>query len=244
MADCELPPERDEDGCIVLGKNFYLAPDCTLPAGVCLSVDYDADEKTLEKFSSKILARESSRTVAQVSKDDEKSVSRNEPNDPEIKMADAPKLPDSVLPALPADPAAAVGQAQEVALTAANDIAPLLEAAPGGAGVAAALIAVAGGGAAFKFYTQWNKNKHEENMERLRLESEKSETDHTKCAAERVSLVAKIDALSAQLAEMEKKQKSLSLSVGDDLEDRLEAIEKKLAPAKRKAPVRRKRAED
>jgi TolA-binding protein len=124
-------------------------------------------------------------------------------------------------------------QAQEVALTAANDIAPLLEAAPGGAGVAAALIAVAGGGAAFKFYSQWNKNKHEESMERMRLESEKSESDHAKCGIERATLVAQIEQLNGKIKELEDKNKALSLSMGDDLTERLEKIEKQLSKVKK-----------
>jgi hypothetical protein len=124
-------------------------------------------------------------------------------------------------------------QAQEVALTASKDIAPLLEAAPGGAGVAAALIAVAGGGAAFKFYSQWNKNKHEENMEKMRLESEKSQSDHTKCGIERATLVAQIEQLNGKIQELEDKNKALSLSMGDDLSDRLEKLEKQLAKVKK-----------
>lgn len=147
---------------------------------------------------------------------------------------------------LPETPPAPVSQAMELVPTVSpQEIGSLIEQAGGGGlGIAAALIAVAGGGAAFKFYSQFSKNRHEEKMEKMRLESEKQDKEHGKCAAERLSLVAKLDAVSAQLAEMEKKQQALSLSVGDDLEDRLEALEKKVSTGRKKAPVRRKKSDD
>lgn len=122
--------------------------------------------------------------------------------------------------------------ASEVQPASPEDIGALIEQSGGGfTGVAAALIAVAGGGAAMKFYSDMNKNKHEEKMEKLRLESEAQKNnsgDHTACQAERATLIAKLEETNQKLTRLESKQKGLALSVGDDMEDRLASLEKKV----------------
>ena len=87
-----------------------------------------------------------------------------------------------------------------------------------GAAIAMAVVAVAGGGAAFKLYSQIAKQRHEER------------NNHAPCAA-------RIAELEAKLAKVE----SANLSIGgvdvDELIDRIEKLEK-AAKAKRKV-VRR-----
>lgn len=104
------------------------------------------------------------------------------------------------------------------------------------------LVAVAGGGAAWKFYDNWSKRKHEENMARI----ERGEQDsHASCKAERAALDAKL----AQVAERlegalktlddvakrleEVRSSSVSLS-SNDLDERLEKLEKAFKVSKKK----------
>lgn len=84
-----------------------------------------------------------------------------------------------------------------------DDIALLLHAAPGGAGLVAGVLAVVGGGAAFRLYSQWMKNKHEENMARLKDEATKRENEHA-------LLVGQIEALQKQVAALESKTDAAS----------------------------------
>lgn len=133
---------------------------------------------------------------------------------------------------LAASDTSAAQTATEIQPPSPQEISALVEQSGGGfAGVAAALIAVAGGGAAMKFYSDMNKNKHEEKMEKLRLESEAQKSnngDHTACQAERATLLAKLEETNEKISRLESKQKGLALSVGDDMEDRLASLEKKV----------------
>ena len=61
----------------------------------------------------------------------------------------------------------------------------------GGLAVILSLIAVVGGGAAWKFYSQSSSQKHELEMAKL----EKGQTDHAACEAKRMELSARLDAL-------------------------------------------------
>ena len=113
-----------------------------------------------------------------------------------------------------------------------DELGSLVEQSGGGAvGVAVALIAVAGGGAAMKFYSDFSKNRHEEKMEKMRLEAESqknSNNDHTACQAERATLQEALSETNEKLARLESKQKTLALSMSDDVEDRIHALEKKI----------------
>lgn len=156
-------------------------------------------------------------------------------------------LPSNPLPfPLPSAPAPA--EATElVSAVSPQEIGNLIEQAGGGGiGIAAALIAVVGGGAAFKFYSQFSKNRHEEKMERMRLESERGEKEHAKCAAERDELLAKIKSLSNDmegLAEDQKKaERSLKKALTERLDEMEEQLEDQMRAAKKKTAARRKTA--
>jgi hypothetical protein len=138
--------------------------------------------------------------------------------------------------------------AHEVALTATKELAPLLEKPTDFNGVMVALIAVAVAVAAWKFYSQFSKNKHEENMEKLRIQSEQQKNnDHAQCDAKHMALSAKVEELSAKLAAAEDKLAQPpappDLDVDfDDMKDRLEKIEKSLKQAKAKEPAKAAKA--
>jgi uncharacterized protein HemX len=133
----------------------------------------------------------------------------------------------------PTGPIVSPVQASEAAPGAptAAELRDLATSGEGGAyGVILAAIAVAGGGAAWKFYSDASKNKHEERMERLRIEAEqgKNKGDHTLCTAERVALENKLREATERLDKLERDHRTLALSAGDDLDDRILKIEKKI----------------
>lgn len=107
-----------------------------------------------------------------------------------------------------------------------------------------AVVAVAGGGAAWKFYSEHSKRKHEENMARI----ERSDDQHGACKAERAALDAKLsqvaERLEGALRRLDEVAKSLEQvraeapSLGglepDVLEERLEKLEKAFKVSKKK----------
>lgn len=105
--------------------------------------------------------------------------------------------------------------------------------------VVLAVVGVAGGGAALKFYQSWQKSRHEENMKRLEIEekrADKQEDSHQKCSVERMVLESKIVALESKLETVSQKA---SLSFGsdfdpEDLEKRLKKLEKATKVAAKK----------
>jgi len=120
-----------------------------------------------------------------------------------------------------------------------------------------ALIAVAGGGAGWKFYQSFAKQKHEQRMKELELkekrleiqsQSEDKKDDHKACeaarAADRAALEAKIAELSAKLDAKASEEKPAPAPPTlpdlpfdpEELNDRLEQIERALkkAPSKSK----------
>jgi uncharacterized protein HemX len=105
--------------------------------------------------------------------------------------------------------------------------------------VALAVVGVAGGGAAWKFYQSHSKNKHEEAMKKLDIEqqrSEKQDDQHQQCNASRIALEAKVAALEAKVEKMPSSGSSFDLGDFDpeELEERLKKLEAALKPVKGK----------
>lgn len=127
-----------------------------------------------------------------------------------------------------------------------NEIAQLVQSAGGGAiGLAAALIAVVGGTAAFKLWTKISEQKHEQSMKKLEIEQANaglSGAQPPPCQAAHQALVAEIKGIQAKVAELEGRTGKVEKSTAginpsvdvDDLEDRVKVIEKSL---RRKAPA-------
>lgn len=227
------PEDKDESGCIHISDFLRLVNGCRVTEQVCFVTYSGGSMEPEEKPEPKA-----------------KKVKHVE----EHPAAEAAGEHEAEAPAAPAAPLAVAQQAQqaqEVAVTATKEIAPLLQNPTDFNGVLVALIAVAGGGAAWKFYSQFSKNKHEENMEKLRLESEKQKNnDHAQCDAKHMALSAKVEELSAKLGAAEEKLASPpapppELDVDfDDMKDRLAKLEKSLKPkpeAKEKKPAAKKK---
>lgn len=97
---------------------------------------------------------------------------------------------------------------------------------PTGLGVVMAVVAVAGGGTAWKFYNDHSKRKHEQEMARI----EKSDNSHKACSAVQASLESKVASLEAALNDVRTRNQELQLSAGkgpdlNDMLERLEAVE-------------------
>jgi uncharacterized protein HemX len=126
------------------------------------------------------------------------------------------------------------------------EILEVAQGADGGTvGVVLALVAVLGGGAAWKFYSQHSKQKaeieakkaeqeHEIAMRRLDLEAQTANASPPPCLAKHAEIEARISAV-------ESKSASLGLPAGfdaDEMSERVEKLEKALKPkpAPRKKP--------
>lgn len=97
---------------------------------------------------------------------------------------------------------------------------------PTGLGVVMAVVAVAGGGTAWKFYNDHSKRKHEQEMARI----EKSDSSHKACGAVQAALEAKVSSLEAALNDVRTRNQELQLKASNgadvnELVERLEALE-------------------
>ena len=85
-----------------------------------------------------------------------------------------------------------------------------------------AAMAVFGGGAAMKFYKQWAEQRHEEKMEKIKMESKGQDKSPGQCQAVHAQL-------TAQLTEVKAKVSALDSRIDVDFDgDRLERRVKKL----------------
>jgi hypothetical protein len=92
-------------------------------------------------------------------------------------------------------------------------------------GVVLALVAVLGGGAAWKHYAKTAEQKHEREMRELELRSQAPTVQPPPCQAADAATQARLRAIEARLGKAE--EKALSFSGGSsDLEERVEAIER------------------
>lgn len=145
--------------------------------------------------------------------------------------------PDQLLPLLPAD--AGIPSVQALMEAPANLQAVLPKAADtNGFTVLMGVVAVAGGGAAWKFYDSHSKRKHAENMARI---ERGNDDQHATCKAERAALESKLGEVQSKLesalsrldavaAGLEQQREKTSIDLSDfdpeELEDRLKKLEK------------------
>lgn len=102
-------------------------------------------------------------------------------------------------------------------------------------GVLMAVVAVGGGGTAWKFYNDHSKRKHEQEMARI----EKEDNSHKACSAVQATLEAKVAGLEAVVNELKTKNEQLSMQASsspnvDELLERLENLEKSAGKKKGK----------
>jgi len=167
--------------------------------------------------------------------------------DPAALPAPAPAAAPEAPVAAPEAPAAAPAPAPEPVAqtlapdptTAASEIQGLVGAAGGNSALALglAVVAVAGGGAAWKFYSQQTKQSHELKMKELELKSQTPSQSPPPCILKHGELDARLAAVEAKADAAAKSAKSAGLPAGfdaDEIEERIEKLEKAAATAAKK----------
>jgi len=107
-----------------------------------------------------------------------------------------------------------------------------------------ALIAVVGGGAGWKFYQNYAKQKHEQAMKALEIEQSKADRNadaHQACAAKSAARSAQVVSLASKLSQVESRVSAIPESAPDlgfspkdfeKMDKRIKAVEKKLQAPK------------
>lgn len=166
----------------------------------------------------------------------------------EDKMPEIPPVTD--VPAPPADvpPApveASAPPAPDVAAmttapdptTAASELQGLVGAAGGDSTLAIflAVVAVAGGASAWKFYSQRSKEAHELRMEEVRLKAQAPATSPPPCIAKHGELDARLAAMEGKVGAVERKTSAFSSSGSsvDELDERVAKLEKAVKASKK-----------
>lgn len=171
-------------------------PDCALEEGAVLRIIDDPPPIPEDPSPMPTPALE-----VKMAKEEHKEAARHHEEPPEEDVHEEIQVPD---PSSVAD----LSQFTELA----GDNASLA--------VIMSLIAVAGGGAAWKFYSQASSQKHEREMARIEKESD----SHQSCELRRAELQAKVDALERKISS------SIDLDAPSttDLEKRIKSVERKL----------------
>ena len=144
--------------------------------------------------------------------------------------------PAEVAPAAPSAPVAVsepvAATVQPDPTTAAGELTQITQAAGGNAGltVVLALVAVVGGGAAWKTYQRFSEQKHEQAMERLKIDAANAGIGGVQpppCQVKQAEVDGKLAAFESRLAAAEKRAGGLSADFdGEDVERRIRKLEK------------------
>ena len=150
----------------------------------------------------------------------------------------APLSPEAASPIaapVPVVAAPAPVEAQTVApdpTSAAAELQGLVGAAGGDSTLAIvlALVAVLGGGAAWKFYTKNSEQKHEFKMKELELKAQQPSQSPPPCVVKHGELDAKVAAVEAKLGKVESKTAGMSVDgpSSDELDERLVKLERQV----------------
>ncbi len=249
LPPCPLDPAmRQQDGCYPIGYFYTHTQGCILPPGaLCFSTIAQPVDDHGHAVDNEWGGR--------VCHHDDPPAPR-EPMSTPKKHAEAPAAPAAPVVAAPeATAPAPVEQAtkaiveQPAVTTAAHELSGIIGQDITGMQVVMAVVAVGGGGAAWKFYNQRQKLKHEEKMAELESKkgkgkgdkSERKDDDHSTCNAARVALEARVAAAEAKSATLESKLAALEKKTGEagegfdlgdfdpeELEERVKRLEKRL----------------
>lgn len=242
---CPLDPAmKQADGCYPIHYFWSHTKGCTLPPGdLCFStiaqpVD-DHGHPVDNEWGGRICQHDAPRKPMSASK---------KPEQPAPAPAPIVAAPEATAPA-PVEQATKAIVEQPAVTTAANELSGIIGHDVTGMQVVMAVVAVGGGGAAWKFYNQRQKLKHEERMAELESSKGKSKKDkseskqddqHKACDAARMALEARVAAAEAKSATLESKLAALEkkassgegIDLGDfdpeELEERVKRLEKRL----------------
>lgn len=240
---CSFVGEADGQGCLPVSALTSVGRDCSFPVGTCFVLHYDrvdehghvvdSDDPAAFKCLHHPKEKTMSKTpAAPTAKEDlvDAALAHDEAA-PDADLApDAAEEPPPPLPAPAPAPLAhkTVVEVPSGPPTAINEVKALVG-SDGGSMITVLLaaIGVLGGGAGWKFYQSFAKQRHEEKMKQLEIEAtrvekveavnaeraadlaeaqraEKKDDNHQKCSAERLALESKVTALESRLAEAEK----------------------------------------
>jgi hypothetical protein len=133
----------------------------------------------------------------------------------------APVAPEAPVAAPAPDPATLTASSD--AAPTASDLSGIAQSVGGDSAltIVLAVLAVVGGGAAWKTYQRFSEQKHEQAMEKLKLDREAAGMGGAQpppCAVKQAEVDAKLADLSAKLAAVEKKTATMSTDFdGDDV---------------------------
>lgn len=245
LPECEFADDipRDAQGCLPVGALVATThAGCRIPDGECFTI-YNPDTAFNTRSKENPVTKPAAAPVA-VPVDDAPAEAPAE--DKAAPLAGPPTAPVAHVTEAPS-PATAVAELQAL----------LPKDGSGGTGITVilTLIAVGGGGAAWKFYQSFAKQKHEQRMKELEIKEKKIElqddkNDHKTCelarANDRAAWEAKVAALESRLAESEKRAAEVAQAAKspeftfdiDEVEQRLAEVEKALkkAPNEKKKP--------
>lgn len=285
LPSCEFAEDipRDAQGCLPLGA-LAAAKDCRISESVCFSLYSASQSMTKPEVHAKSHTKSHTKEnlVAKtpvavpgvhaapasplVTVEQEEAAQEEATQEDDVEQT-AEEAVERIKP-LPGPPRAPVAHVSEapVPATAVSELQALLpKDGSGGSGITVllALIAVAGGGAGWKFYQSFAKQKHEQRMKELELKEKKIElqaeraddkNDHKACeaarASDRAAWESKVAALEERLAEAEKKASESAASSPaqapeldfdpEDLQDRISQIEAALKKAPNKPSDKKK----
>jgi hypothetical protein len=93
-------------------------------------------------------------------------------------------------------------------------------------------MAVAGGSKAWSFYRDWAEQKHEQEMQKLKMEAQSQGMEGQQpppCQVATAKMQAEVDAIKAKLAGIEKKTSMISADFdGDDVERKVKRMKKRI----------------
>ena len=202
-------------------KANLLNPNCIIEQGVTFRFYYDepqSNQPTIEKVRRKSTRKETHKmpeqTVPVTEQKDEKTVQ-------ETPVVAEPATKEET-------------QAITVASDTPFDLNQVIQTTGGGASVAIilAILAIVGGGTAWKFYQKLSEQKHEQKMKELDIKAQSQGLGNTQppaCQTANAALEAKITALETKVSTVEKKSSSISAGFDpEELEERVLKIEKKV----------------
>lgn len=237
---------RDAHGCLPI-KALLTADNCIIGPGVCFSLE----AAPMDNHGHPVPSDDPKYATCIHDADLPGSKAAVPRNKKRNKMNDAPETAATIVPEAQ-DPheTVALTEVPGLPLNATEDIKALMPKDGSGGSmvtVALAVVAVGGGGAAWKFYQNFAKQKHEQRMKELELQAEsqqnKKDDSHEKCTAERLALELKVSSLETRLASAEKAMTEAAQAKGgdielpfdaDELQERLAKLEKLMTPEKKK----------
>jgi hypothetical protein len=264
LPECEFADDipRDAQGCLPVGA-MVAAHGCRISHAECFTLINPEDAFGTKKKEKTRMAKTPSAPPSTPAAPAPAVLVEEETLETEASPEGEAEEKAAPLAGPPRAPAALQAHTEVPASqTAVGELSAFLPKDAGGAtSVLLALLAVAGGGAGWKFYQSFAKQKHEQRMKELEIEATRVEKveavqaeraddrdDHKACeaarATDRAAFEEKLAALEARLVEAEKpKADDIDLPFDPaELNDRIEQIEKALKKAPsppRTAPVAR-----